>query len=47
VGPISILYKIAQIANDVRVLSAGNPKHIARRYVNKATERQRPLDLSR
>jgi hypothetical protein len=30
-GLVSALYKIARIANDVRVLSSGNPKRIARR----------------
>ena len=35
-GLVSTLYKIARIANDVRVLSSGNPKRIARHYANKA-----------
>ena len=36
---VSALYKIARIANDVRVLSSGNPKRIGRRYANKAIGR--------
>jgi hypothetical protein len=39
VGLVSSLYKIARIANDVRVLSSGNPKRIARHYANKALGR--------
>jgi hypothetical protein len=39
VGLVSALYKIARIANDVRVLSSGNPKRIARHYANKAIGR--------
>ena len=35
-GLVSTLYKLARIANDVRVLSSGNPKRIARHYANKA-----------
>jgi hypothetical protein len=35
-GLVSTLYRIAGVANDVRVLSSGNPKRIARRYANKA-----------
>jgi hypothetical protein len=38
-GLVSNLYKIARIANDVRVLSSGNPKRIARHYANKALGR--------
>ena len=38
-GLVSALYKIARIANDVRVLSSGNPKRIARHYANKAIGR--------
>lgn len=38
-GLVSSLFKIARIANDVRVLSSGNPKRIARHYVNKAIGR--------
>jgi hypothetical protein len=34
VGLVSAVYKIARIANDVRVLSSGNRKRIARRYTN-------------
>jgi hypothetical protein len=35
VGLVSALYKIARIANDVRVLSSGNPKRIVRHYANR------------
>jgi hypothetical protein len=38
-GLVSNLYKIARIANDVQVLSSGNPKRIARHYANKALGR--------
>jgi len=38
-GLVSTLYKLARIANDVRVLSSGNPKRIARHYANKALGR--------
>ncbi len=38
-GLVSTLYKIARIGNDVRVLSSGNPKRIARHYANKAIGR--------
>lgn len=38
-GLVSTLYKIARIANDVSVLSSGNPKRIARHYANKALGR--------
>jgi hypothetical protein len=38
-GLVSALYKIARIANDVKVLSSGNPKRIARHYANKALGR--------
>jgi hypothetical protein len=38
-GLVSSLFKIARIANDVRILSSGNPKRIARHYVNKAIGR--------
>ena len=31
--------KFVRIENDVRVLSSGNPKRIARRYTNKAIGR--------
>jgi len=39
VGLVSSLYKIARIANDVRILSSGNPRRIARHYANKAIGR--------
>jgi hypothetical protein len=35
-GLVSALYKIARIANDVRVLSSKNPKRIVRHYANEA-----------
>ena len=38
-GLVSALYKIARIANDVKVLSSGNPKRIARHYANKSIGR--------
>ena len=38
-GLVSSLFKIARIANDVRILSSGNPNRIARHYVNKAIGR--------
>ncbi|HUY15080.1 MAG TPA: hypothetical protein VMX16_15850 [Terriglobia bacterium] len=38
-GLVSSLFKVARIANDVRVLSSGNPKRIARHYANKAIGR--------
>ena len=38
-GLVSALYKTARIANDIRVLSSGNPKRIARHYANKALGR--------
>lgn len=38
-GLVSNLHKIARIANDVRVLSSGNPKRIACHYANKAIGR--------
>ena len=38
-GLVSSLFKIARIANDVRVLSSGNPRRIARHYANKAVGR--------
>jgi hypothetical protein len=38
-GLVSSLFKIARIANDVRVLSSGNPKRIGKRVVNKAIGR--------
>jgi hypothetical protein len=37
-GLVSALYKIGRIANDVRILSSGNPKRIAR-HANKALGR--------
>ena len=39
VGLVSTLYRMARIANDVRVLSSENPKRIARHYANKALGR--------
>jgi hypothetical protein len=39
VGLVSARYKIVRIANDVRVLSSGSPKRIARRYANKVIGR--------
>jgi hypothetical protein len=39
VGLVSSLFKIARIANEVRVLSSGKPKRIARHYANKAIGR--------
>ena len=36
---VSSLYKIAHIANDVRVLASGNPKRVGKRVVNKAIGR--------
>ena len=38
-GLVSSLFKIARIANDVRTLSSGNPRRIARHYANKALGR--------
>lgn len=38
-GLVSSLYWIAQIANDVRILSGANRKRIARHYANKAIAR--------
>jgi len=35
VGLVSALYKIARIANDVRKLSSGNAKRMARSYPTK------------
>jgi hypothetical protein len=40
VGLISKLFKIARIADDVRALSSGNPKRIAKRCANKVIGRK-------
>ena len=37
---VSFLYKLARQANDVKVITSGNPKRIARRVKNKIIGRK-------
>ena len=38
-GLVSTLYRVARIANDVRVMSSGNPNRIARQCADKCLGR--------
>jgi hypothetical protein len=38
-GLVRTLYRLARLLNDVRILSSGNPKRIARRARNKVVGR--------
>jgi len=37
---VSFLYKLARIANDVKVITSGDPKKVARRIKNKIIGRK-------
>jgi len=38
--PVSFLYRLARMANDIEKLSSGDPKRIARRMKNKCIGRK-------
>lgn len=39
-SPVSFLYQLARLANDLTTLASGNPKRIARRVNNKLLGRK-------